>query len=35
MADIYTDQQRRLQEEFGTQQLAAVHNAIIITEDIP
>ncbi|MEH6569140.1 MAG: pyridoxamine 5'-phosphate oxidase family protein [Halioglobus sp.] len=35
MTDIYTDEQRKMQEEFGTQQLAAVHSAIIITDDIP
>ena len=35
MTDQYTSEQRRLQEAFGTQELADVHKTLIVTEDIP
>lgn len=35
MTDIYTNEQRSMQEEFGTQQLAALHSAVIVTDSIP
>lgn len=35
MTDLYTSEQYRLQEAFGTLELAAAHKALIITEDIP
>jgi len=35
MPDLYTSEQYRLQESFGTQELAAAHKALIVTEEIP
>lgn len=35
MADIYTPDQRKLQEKFGTQHLAASYTETIISEEIP
>jgi len=35
MVELYTPEQRKLQEDFGTEQLADAHSAIIVSEDIP
>ena len=35
MTDLYTLEQQRLQESFGTQQLATAHKTLIVTDDIP
>ena len=35
MVELYTPEQRKLQEDFGTEQLADAHTAIIVSEDIP
>ena len=35
MTDFYTPEQRKLQEDFGAQHLAASHTETIITEEIP
>lgn len=35
MTELYTTEQYRLQEAFGTQDLAAAHKTLIVTDDIP